>query len=561
MIKLTWKIWLLIIVLVFAALAISPNFQKGVVIKSVEQNSTAFEQGLRGGMIIKSINGEKVDNYQDYTKIITLLFPETGNKTNISSVNSLNTTKNLTKTNLTQNKTSQNLTSTTSNKTNLTQNKTSQNLTEIVSNVNNIKVTINTKDAEYILFTDRAPQITVNDISSSRIKTGLDLSGGARALVKAENISLSAKDIDDLVIITSNRLNTFGIADVSVRGVTDLSGNNFMLVEVAGATPTDLKELVGKEGKFQARIGNETVFVGGKEDITYVARTGDQSGIYSCNAYQDGELCSFRFAITLSSEAAKRHANITSQLGINETNPEYLDKKLDLYLDDKLVDSLFIGKDLRGSETTQIAISGSGTGKDRTEAYNSAVNSMKKLQTILITGSLPYKLEIVKLDSISPSLGREFTRNILYLAIVVFIAVSIVLFIKYRKIKITLSVILTMFSEVFITLAIAALINWNLDAPSIAGIIAGMGTGVNDQILIIDEAVSDKKSSLKERIKNAFFVILSVFALVIVAMLPLFWAGAGMLKGFALTTIIGVCVGILVTRPAFADIIKMIVKD
>ena len=118
-----------------------------------------------------------------------------------------------------------------------------------------------------------------------------------------------------------------------------------------------------------------------------------------------------------------------------------------------------------------------------------------------------------------------------------------------------------MFSEAFITLAIAALINWNLDAPSIAGIIAGMGTGVNDQILIIDEAVSDKKSSLKERIKNAFFVILSVFALVIVAMLPLFWAGAGMLKGFALTTIISVCVGILITRPAFADLIKMIVKD
>ena len=139
--------------------------------------------------------------------------------------------------------------------------------------------------------------------------------------------------------------------------------------------------------------------------------------------------------------------------------------------------------------------------------------------------------------------------------------VSISLFIKYRRIKLTLSVILTMFSEVFITLAIAALIKWNLDAPSIAGIIAGMGTGVNDQILILDEASSDNKSSLKEKIKNAFFVILSVFALVVVAMLPLFWAGAGLLKGFALTTLIGVSVGILITRPAFADIIKLIIKE
>ena len=43
-------------------------------------------------------------------------------------------------------------------------------------------------------------------------------------------------------------------------------------------------------------------------------------------------------------------------------------------------------------------------------------------------------------------------------------------------------------------------------------------------------------------------------------MLPLFWAGAGMLRGFALTTIIGVTGGILITRPAFADILKRIQK-
>ena len=65
-----------------------------------------------------------------------------------------------------------------------------------------------------------------------------------------------------------------------------------------------------------------------------------------------------------------------------------------------------------------------------------------------------------------------------------------------------------MFSEAFITLAIAALIRWNLDAPSIAGIIAGIGTGVNDQIVIIDEAVSNEFQSIKQRIKNALFLIL-----------------------------------------------------
>jgi preprotein translocase subunit SecD len=222
------------------------------------------------------------------------------------------------------------------------------------------------------------------------------------------------------------------------------------------------------------------------------------------------------------------------------------------------MDSLLIAKDLKGRVTTEISIQGSGTGATRQEAINDALMSMKKLQTILITGSLPYKLQIVKLDTISPMLGKEFAKNLFILAIAVFIIISAMLLIKYRKIKITSAVILTMFSEAFITLGIAALINWNLDAPSIAGIIAGMGTGVNDQIVIIDESESGANVSLKERIKRAFFIIIGAFFTIFAAMLPLFWAGAGMLKGFALTTLLSVSIGIIITRPAFADIIRKI---
>lgn len=502
---LSWKIWLLIFVLISSFLVIAPwgYFSNGVVIKSVEKNSTAQEEGLRTGMIITSLNEEKINNFIDYTRVIDSIFPK-------------------------------------QNKTNLR---------------------IGTNEGEIILYTNEIPKITVSDIPKTKIKTGLDLSGGARALVKAKNRSLTAEELNDLVSVTSNRLNEFGISDVSVKSVTDLSGNNFMLIEVAGATPTDLNDLVSKQGKFEAKVGNETVFIGGEEDITYVARTGEQSGIYSCGTYQGEEVCNFRFSITLSEKAAKRQAAVTSNLSIDPSNPEYLDKKLDLYLDDDLVDSLSISKELKGRETTQISIQGAGRGKVRQEAYDDGVYNMKHLQTILITGSLPFQLEIVKIDTISPVLGKEFEKNLVILALVVFLFVSIILFIKYRRIKVTLSVILTMFSEAFITLAIAALIKWNLDAPSIAGIIAGMGTGVDDQIVIMDEAVSDEQTTLKQRIKNAFFVILSAFSLTVVAMLPLFWAGAGLLKGFAFTTIIDVSVGILITRPAFSEIIKLIIKD
>ena len=505
MIKLSLRVWILIIMLFLALLAIAPwgFFEKGVVIKSVEKNSTAFEQGLSPNMIITSINTEKVESISDYNRIMSKIFP-LANKT---------------------------------------------------------KIIIGTKTNEFLLYTDKELKITVDSIPSTNIRKGLDLKGGARALIKPEK-TLSQSEMADLISVTTNRLNVYGLSDVTIKSATDLKGNNYMLVEIAGATPAELKELVAKQGKFEARIGNETLFVGGKKDITYVGRSGQDALIETCLPAEGGEICRFRFAVYLSEDAAKRHANITSTLKVNITESgRYLDKKLDMYLDDNIVDSLFISEDLKGKVTTQIQIEGSGAGSTREIAIKSAQESMKKLQTILITGSLPYKLEVVKLDTISPVLGKEFTKNIIFLALAAFLAVSIVLFIRYRKIKITLSVILTMFSEAFITLGIAALIKWNLDAPSIAGIIVGMGTGVNDQIVIIDETVSNLQISIKERIKRALFIIFGAFFTIVAAMLPLFWAGAGLLRGFALTTILSVLVGILITRPAFANILSAIQKD
>jgi len=542
--KITLRVWILIIVLILSLLVISPSFKKGVIIKSVEKNSSAYEEGLRSGMIIKSINGENINNIEDYSRIINSIFQNISKKENLSLTESYSNHKNI----YSENKIK--------NKTNNTDNETFfDNSFE-----NKIKLTITTENSEFVLFTEEPPKITVDNVPRSKIKTGLDLSGGARALVKADK-PLSITELNELIDVVSNRINEFGISDVNIRAVSDLSGNNYMLIEIAGVTPSDLEDLVSKQGKFEAKIGNQTVFIGGQQDITYVAKTGEQSGIYSCNSYEGKEICSFRFLITLSEKAAKRQAEITKNLSIDPQNPQYLSKKLDLFLDDQLVDSLFISKNLKGIDTTEISIQGSGTGTTRQEAYDDALKNMKKLQTILITGSLPYKLQIIKIDTISPTLGREFLKNILLIASIVFIIISLVLFLKYRKIKITLAVILTMFSEAFITLAVAALIKWNLDAPSIAGIIAGMGTGVNDQIVILDEAALNRKITLKERIKNALFVIFGAFFTIISAMLPLFWAGAGLLKGFALTTIIGVCVGIFITRPAFADIIQNIIKD
>jgi preprotein translocase subunit SecD len=513
MLKLNWKIWLLIIALIASLIAIFPmNFQKGAEIVSVNQNSTAYEQGLRSGDIIISVDGKTISSVENYNDIINSKLPSK----------------------------------------------------------ENIKLTITTTKNEFILFSKEVPDISIKNIEKTRLKTGLDLSGGARALVSSEK-DLSSSEINDLIAVTDQRLNVYGLKDIQIRPVSDLSGKNFMLIEIAGSTPKELENLIAQQGKFEAKIGNETVFSGGDKDITYVARTGEQAGIYSCQQVQQGqEYCSFRFSISLSEAAAKKHAEITNKLGINSSNPEYLDKKLDLFLDEKLVESLFIGKDLKGSSTTQIAISGSGSGTTRQEAYENAQKDMKQLQTVLITGSLPFKLKIEKLDSISPLLGKEFINNILLAGVSAIIAVGIIILIRYRKIGLSLSVLLTCVSEIIIILGVSALFKRNLDLPSIAGIIAAIGTGVDAQIIILDESKLSEIISLKEKIKRALFIIFGSYATNVASLLPLTGAlsflgigaaGAGMLRGFAITTILGVSIGVFITRPAFSEIVKMILKD
>src|SRR3972149_6977053 len=500
--KLGFRVWILVIVLFLALLVVAPwkTFDKGVLIKSVETNSTAFEQGFRQGQIITTIDGISIGSLEDYSEALQGKFI-------------LNQSQ---------------------------------------------KMIFTLKDSEVIYFSDRVPEITVDKIPKTNLKLGLDLVGGSRALVKAEGEQLSQAQVSDLVDVTENRLNEFGLTDLKVRPVSDLEGNSFMLIEIAGATPADLESLISQQGKFEAKIGNQTVFVGGADrDIAFVCR-GDPTcaRVDIPQQIQGGYAAQFSFTITLTAEAAKRHAGVTNNLSISSSDPQYLSLPLDLYVDDNLQSTLQISKDLKGRVTTQISISGSGTGTTEEEAVKAAEEEMHKLQTILITGSLPYKLEIVKLDTISPVLGDEFTRVILVAGFLALVAASMVVFARYRKIKASLAMIFTSSSEIIIILRIAALIGWNLDLPSIAGILATIGTGFDDQIVILDEARRERFLSLKQRLKLAFAIILGAYFTVVVSMLPLLWAGAGLLKGFAFTTLIGITAGVFITRPAFSDMIR-----
>lgn len=519
-----WKVLLLVFLLVLSVYLISPNpYAEGAAIRTVERNSSSELGGMqsaspnappRSREVITSINNQPVKNAQDFYDFER----------------------------------------------------------ELPSNVT---VQVKTNKRAYRVVTPESLSedgvtslgLDVYDAPTTNIRKGLDLQGGTRVLLKPEK-NLPSEDLDLLVANMMQRLNVFGLTDVVIRPANDLSGNQFILVEVAGANEDEVKELLARQGKFEAKIGNDTVFQGGK-DITFVCRSAQCSGIdpsTGCGTINGGWACGFFFQVSLSEEAAEKHANATKKLDV-VTNPDgqqYLSQPIDLYLDGSLVDSLNIGASLKGQKATDISISGSGSGAGQQQAVDSTLENMKKLQTVLITGSLPVKIEIVKTDNISPILGKEFVSNALLMGVLAIIAVAIVLVIIYKKLIISIPIFLTMVSEIILLFGFAAAAGWNIDLAAIAGILVAVGTGVDDQIVIADETLKGDKERVygwKQKMNNAFFIIIAAYFTLLVAMIPLLFAGAGMVKGFALTTIVGITIGVLIARPAFAAIIEVIVNE
>jgi len=569
------RVIILLVSLVLAIVAISPRPGiEGIVIGNIITNSSASEAGLQqptpttkpvNKERILEINNKPVKNVVDYYNYIRSLEPNQSFqiKTN-KALYRLLTRENIEiiELNETITKTIEEIivVNETINGTIVEKNKTIKKIIEVPKTK---EISKGTQDIGIKVF--NAPR--------TNIKKGLDLQGGTRVLLQPESI-LIPQDLQSLIDSMKQRLNVYGLSDLIIRDASDLTGNQYILVEIAGANEEEIRNLLSRQGKFEAKIANETVFVGGK-DIVYVCRSADCAGIdpnVGCSSSGGQASCGFRFSITLSQDAAQKHADVTRDLpivggdgigGASSRSTGYLSEPLELYLDNIKVDELNIGASLRGSVTTQIQISGSGVGFTQQEAVLNTLDNMKRLQTVLITGSLPVKLNIVKIDAISPFLGEEFLKNAIFVGFLSLFSVGIVVFIRYRKLQVAIPMVLMSLSEVIILLGVAAVIGWNIDLAAVAGIIIAVGIGVDHQIVIADEALRGKEViyDWKQRIKNAFFIIMASYFTVLVALIPLIFAGAGLLKGFAITTILGASIGVFISRPVFAKVIEILIRE
>ena len=382
---------------------------------------------------------------------------------------------------------------------------------------------------------------SIGAISTLGIQQGLDLKGGSEIQLQLAQ-PVDTGTMDKVTNVLDKRLNAFGVKDVQVRP----SGNQSVIVEIAGVQPQDVAKVVGTPGVFVATIDNQTALNG--TDITTV------------KPYQvTGNTWEVPFTVTLSgSQTFAKLADGKAGTPVN------------MYLDGNLVSSPEIGADLaNGVPSTDVQVSGTENSSAQAQAQ------AKNIQVVLESGALPVSVSIVGINSVSADLGSQFKTGALIAGFLALLVIAIIIFIRYRTPVLVIPIMITSIAELILILGVASVTRWNIDLASIAGIIAAIGTGVDDQIIITDEVlkkgIQTKRTitALKFKINNAFFIIFASAATLIAAMLPLAYVGfsrgatgIGLLSGFAFTTVVGVLIGIFITRPVYAKFIVLLLgKD
>ncbi|NOQ47717.1 MAG: preprotein translocase subunit SecD [Methanococcoides sp.] len=365
------------------------------------------------------------------------------------------------------------------------------------------------------------------------------LTGSDGDVIFREGVRTETRDMTRDIL--SEKLNSLGLKDIPVRTV----GEEYILIDFAGTDLTTAKEIVEKPGKFEIRMqttGNESVHVLYGDSIEKVGIVTQVDGHWNT-------------PFTLDEDGAFALQKIAIETGAIADPNSHL---LYMYLDDNEV----YGAPLSYSAASALNEHPIYSWQASTGADEDGKTQADQLQIHLRAGALPVNVVLMGSGQVDAALGDQFKRQVALAGLFALLAVAAVVFRRYHQKEILLPMVGTSLCEVIIILGFAGAINWQLDLPAIAGIIAAIGTGIDHLVIITDEVLYEGKlPSTKvymERISKAFAIIFAAAATTTIAMSPLVVMGFGALRGFAITTIIGVLIGVLIARPVYGKVIKVV---
>lgn len=397
--------------------------------------------------------------------------------------------------------------------------------------------------------------------------------------VEAEGIKITwtiseqkIRDIEDYAVgqnLTTlrNRVNELGVAEPLVQR----QGRNRIVVELPGIQDTaEAKRILGKTANLEFRLEAKDADPAQREAFDFRdARFGQKSAYLDRDVVITGERVTdaksgfdpqssqSEVNIVLDNEGGSMMAQVTRQninrrLGVlfierkvrthYEKDADGKDVPVQVPYDEKKIISLATIRDTLGNRFRI-------TGLDNP-------NEAAELALLLRAGALAAPMDFVEERTVGPSLGAENIRQGMLATYVGLAFVAIVMLVLYRAFGLFAIVALT--CNVLLLIACMSLLSATLTMPGIAGIVLSMAMAVDANVLIYGRIKEELRGGMTpqaaihagfDRASSTIFD--ANFTGLIVSVL-LYALGTGPVKGFAVTSAIGLIISqftaIMVTR-------------
>ena len=387
------------------------------------------------------------------------------------------------------------------------------------------------------------------------LKKGLDLQGGTHLVLQADMKDIDSSDqltaLESVKEINSKRVDMYGVSEPVIQ--TSTYKDSFkLIVELPGIQDIDKAvNLIGQTAQLDFRqdtaedaaeidYASSSAFIR-IFSFTSTGLTGKDLKKATVEFGQSNQTAGQpTVSLEFTKEGAEKFAEITTN---NVSRP------VAIFLDNQLVTSPIVNEPIKDGRAI---ISGNFTPEAASE-----------LTIQLNAGALPVPIKVIEQKNISATLGSDSVQKSIQAGIIGLSLVMLFMLLLYGKNGLIANLALIIYG--FITLTIYKLIPVTLTLPGIAGFILSVGMAVDSNILIFER--------LKEelRAKRPFAVALELgfgrawdsikdanIATIITALVlinPLNWNflnTSGMVRGFAVTLLIGVTIslftGIVVTR-------------
>lgn len=403
-------------------------------------------------------------------------------------------------------------------------------------------------------------EVTATSVTKKEFAQALQASG-----IKYDRVrdGVTKETRQQAVRVIESKISQAGLSAGSVRQVETTGGQNLILIQVPDKSREEVRNLLKERGEVRIDIYYPT----GNGEYKTKEAVLTQEDFKRIGSVQGGEGTgtSPRIPVTLTQEGAREFSQAVEETGIApggsqcsyRTNPNSTGPCLLTKVDGEVV----YAAGMEPSLAESIA-SGQWQKNPQFVLQTRSIEKANEVALHLRAGRLPASIEFSEATSvyISPSQGQEFKKGSALIALIAMLAVGLKVYTRYRDIRVVAPMLAMALTEVVILLGFATFTGYPISLSVIAGLIAVIGTGVDDLIIITNEVFSkedlNSQRIFRKRYRKAFWVIGAAAITTILALSPLIVLSLGQLKGFAIFTIVGIIVGVGITRPIYSDILN-----